>query len=167
MSFFGFLGKALGVVGSVVGGPVGLIARGISGSAGSASGGVASAAALPAASPFRAFGGGGPGFGGMMPTFSPGRALTAGGGPGAGSSLLPHFSCDRGFHHAKHKGALFGALASKCVRNRRMNVANPKALRRSIRRLYGAEKMYARLLKVTHPHKRGRVHPKPPRRRRS
>src|SRR5262249_48707457 len=100
-----------------------------------------------------------------MPTFAP--SGPGGPGPGAGSSLVPHMACGVGYHHKKTKGALGGLLASACVKNRHMNVANPKALRRSIRRLYGAEKMYARLLRVTHPQKikGGRVHPKPPRRR--
>jgi hypothetical protein len=167
MSFFGFLGNVLK-------GGISIATHGIInlGGSGGGSGGVPSASALPAASQFSRFAGGSV-LGGGMPTFSPLRGFSAA-GPGTGgggSALLPHFACDRGQHHKKPqtKAERHAWFASKCVTNRRMNVANPKALRRSIRRLYGAEKMYARLLRVTHPHKiaRGRVHPKPPRRRRT
>jgi hypothetical protein len=160
MSFLGFLGGIL--KGGISVATHGLINLGGGGSGG----GVPSAAALPSV-PFRTLTSGGSfglpaaGAGGMrIPAFAGGSS------PGSGSSLLPHFACDRGMHHAKVRG--HHLLASKCVRNRRMNVANPRALRRSIRRLYGAEKMYARLLRVTHPQKirSGRVHPKPPTRRR-
>jgi len=154
MSFLGFLGTVVKSGISVA--THGLINLG--GSAGSGGGGVKPAAALPIS-------------GGIIPTFAPaGTSFPAQSpGPGAGSSMIPHLGCNPGYHHKKAKGALGGVLASACVRNRRMNVSNPKALRRSIRRLYGAEKMYARLLRVTHPHKLkgGRVGPKPPRRRKS
>lgn len=153
MSFFGFLG-------GLIKGGIGVATHGLI-NLGGGSGGVPSAGALPAASFAGSFG---------LPRSSAGGmripAFAGGGSPGSGSSLLPHFACDRGMHHAKVKG--HHLLASKCVRNRHMNVSNPRALRRSIRRLYGAEKMYARLLRVTHPQKLragGRVHPKPPRRR--
>lgn len=154
MSFLGFLGGVL--KGGISVATHGLINLG-------GGGGVPSAAALPSV-PFRALTTGSL----KLPTAAAGGmripAFAAGVGAGAGSALLPHFACDRGMHHAKVSG--HHLLASKCVRNRRMNVANPRALRRSIRRLYGAEKMYARLLRVTHPQKKGRVHPRPPTRRR-
>lgn len=155
MSFFGFLGKVL--TGGISVATHGLINLGGGG------GGVPPASALPLSSfagPTRG------GFGGSMPTFSmpgAGRGFSAGPGPGAGSSLIPHMACDRGMHHAKHKGALGGLLASKCVRNRHMNVTNPRALRRSIRRLTGFEKLARRVLRITthkpvtiHGFKRGR-----------
>lgn len=152
MSFLGFLG-------GIIKGGISVATHGLVNIGGGGGGGVPSAAALPSASFAGSFGLPRAAAGGMkIPAFAGGSS------PGAGSSLLPHFACDRGMHHAKVKG--HHLLASKCVRNRRMNVANPRALRRSIRRLYGAEKMYSRLLRVTHPHKRGAVHPKPPRRRR-
>jgi hypothetical protein len=163
MSFFGFLGNVLkGGISIATHGLINL------GGAGSTSGGVPSSAALPASFQPRGFAPSA----GRMPviSFPGGSGLAAGSpAPGGGSALIPHLACGPGMHHKKSKGAFGGMLASACVRNRHMNVANPKALRRSIRRLYGAEKMYARLLRVTHPHKikGGRVHPKPPRRRRS
>ncbi len=50
--------------------------------------------------------------------------------------------CPRGFHLDK-------ATGTKCVRNRRMNVANPRALRRSMRRVQGFEKLARRTISFT------------------
>jgi len=50
--------------------------------------------------------------------------------------------CPRGFHMAKDG-------SGKCVRNRRMNVANPRALRRSMRRVQGFEKLARRTISFT------------------
>jgi len=50
--------------------------------------------------------------------------------------------CPSGYHPAKDG-------SGKCVRNRRMDVCNPRALRRSIRRLQGFEKLAARTIKST------------------
>jgi len=50
--------------------------------------------------------------------------------------------CPRGFHLDKETG-------TKCVRNRRMNVANPRALRRSMRRVQGFEKLARRTISFT------------------
>jgi len=59
------------------------------------------------------------------------------GGVGAGTGC-----CPRGFHLAKDG-------SGKCVRNRRMNVANPRALRRSMRRVQGFEKLARRSISFT------------------
>lgn len=54
-----------------------------------------------------------------------------------------------GYHISKHSG--------KLVRNRHMNVTNPRALRRAIRRARGFEKMALKVIGFSHPHKkRGR-----------
>ena len=50
--------------------------------------------------------------------------------------------CPRGFHMAKDG-------SGRCVRNRRMNVANPRALRRSMRRVQGFEKLARRTISFT------------------
>ncbi len=50
--------------------------------------------------------------------------------------------CPRGFHLAKDG-------SGRCVRNRRMNVANPRALRRSMRRVQGFEKLARRTISFT------------------
>jgi hypothetical protein len=162
MSFLGVLGSVFkgiagGVAGFATGGPVGAIGGAASG-LGLFGGSVKSASVLGGMPVPSRFAGGGPGFG-MMPTFSP-LSLTGGSPrPGQGSALIPHFQCDRGMHHKKVKGF----FAGNCVRNRRMNVTNPKALRRSIRRLTGFEKLARRVLRITthkpvtvHGFKRGR-----------
>ena len=50
--------------------------------------------------------------------------------------------CPRGYHLAKDG-------SGRCVRNRRMNIANPKALRRSMRRVQGFEKLARRTISFT------------------
>ena len=77
-----------------------------------------------------------------MPQFAGtpmGRARVTGmenlGGGGTGC-------CPRGFHLAKDG-------SGRCVRNRRMNVANPRALRRSMRRVQGFEKLARRTISFT------------------
>jgi len=50
--------------------------------------------------------------------------------------------CPRGYHLAKDG-------SGRCVRNRRMNVANPRALRRSMRRVQGFEKLARRTISFT------------------
>ena len=57
------------------------------------------------------------------------------GGPGAG--MIPS-----GYHYAKDG-------SGRLVRNRRMNVANPRALRRSMRRVQGFEKLARRTIVFT------------------
>lgn len=66
----------------------------------------------------------------------PGPALGVEGMPGGTGC------CPRGFHLDKESG-------TKCVRNRRMNVANPRALRRSMRRVQGFEKLARRTISFT------------------
>jgi len=51
-------------------------------------------------------------------------------------------ACPSGYHLDKLTG-------TKCVRNRRMNVANPRALRRSMRRVQGFEKLAKRTIQFT------------------
>lgn len=164
VSFLGVLGKiAGGVVGAVTGiatgGPIGGIVGGLAGLGvgGSSGGGVRPAASLPGVigSPmgipqFTTASRFGTGSLGLVGT----TIVPAGPGPGAGSALIPHMACGVGYHHAKHKGALGGLLASKCVKNRHMNVTNPRALRRSIRRLTGFEKLAKRVLHITSPRKK-------------
>ena len=49
--------------------------------------------------------------------------------------------CPSGYHPAKDG-------SGRCVRNRRMNVANPRALRRSIRRVKGFDKLARKSIKI-------------------
>lgn len=76
-----------------------------------------------------------PRFGGasMPPATAHERMASASAGAGC---------CPTGYHLAKDG-------SGRCVRNRRMNVANPKALRRSIRRTEGFVKLAKRALKGT------------------
>ena len=57
--------------------------------------------------------------------------------PGAGAQ-----PCPTGYHYAKDG-------SGRLVRNRRMNVANPKALRRSLRRVQGFEKLVRRTFTIS------------------
>ena len=50
--------------------------------------------------------------------------------------------CPSGYHPAKDG-------SGRCVRNRRMNVANPRALRRSMRRVKGFEKLARKTISFT------------------
>lgn len=65
----------------------------------------------------------------------------------------PGGACPKGFHisrskHAKHFG--------QCVRNRHMNVCNPRALRRSLRRAHGFARLAMKTIHLIHPKKKGR-----------
>lgn len=162
MSFLGVLGgiaKTVGAVavGAATGGLPGAIIGGVTAAAGSSGGGVRSAAVLPSTgmavrlptvmpTGVRGFAAGP---GGGMPAFSPFPLSTSAGQPSALTTLMT--ACPRGFHQGKHKTLLhpFGG----CVKNRRMNVANVRALRRSIRRLSGFEKLARRVLRITSPRK--------------
>ncbi len=66
-----------------------------------------------------------------------GRMIT---GPGAVAAV--DGTCPVGYHLDK-------ATRSRCVRNRRMNIANPRALRRSMRRVQGFEKLAKRTIRFT------------------
>ena len=61
----------------------------------------------------------------------------------------PDFACPSGYHYAKDG-------SGRLVRNRRMNPANPRALRRAVRRMDGFEKLARRVLKNTHTIRRKR-----------
>ena len=128
------------VIGGLIGGPVGAVVGGM--------GGVSGPKITPALPPPGTVGGaisfpGGTTFSGAMipgrgrlPPFTatgPG-VLPAGGRGGTGAPS--------GYHFAKDG-------SGRLVRNRRMNVANPRALRRAIRRTDGFVKLAKRALKGT------------------
>jgi len=56
----------------------------------------------------------------------------------------PSGLCPVGYHPRKDK-----RLPFKCVRNRRMNIANPRALRRGMRRVQGFEKLARKTISFT------------------
>lgn len=76
-----------------------------------------------------------PGRGRLPPFTATGPGVLAGGG--RGGAMVPS-----GYHFAKDG-------SGKLVRNRRMNVANPRALRRSMRRVQGFEKLARRTISFT------------------
>lgn len=90
----------------------------------------------------------------MTPLTPGGRAMLAAGPPGGlpmgtGRVIGPTRAeagidgCPpRGFHFAKDG-------SGRVVRNRRMNIANPRALRRAMRRVQGFEKMAKRTISFT------------------
>lgn len=81
--------------------------------------------------------------GGRLPP--PGRMPAIGLGPqvGRAAAVAPvDGCCPSGFHLAKDG-------SGRCVRNRRMNIANPRALRRSMRRVQGFEKLARRTITFT------------------
>lgn len=53
-------------------------------------------------------------------------------------------------------GAVEVPKGTACVKNRRLNVANPHALRRALRRARGFEKLAMRTIRILHPQKHGR-----------
>lgn len=94
----------------------------------------------------------------MAPTAPPGVPMPGGAFPGAGA-ILPMAAragaqgravmpiaaggvCPVGYHPRKSDGAV-------CVRNRRMNVANPRALRRGMRRVQGFERLARKTIRFT------------------
>lgn len=73
------------------------------------------------------------------------------GGMGAGREMGAGGVVPRGFHierRGKHPGAI--------IRNRRMRVTNPRALRRALRRAHGFAKLAMRTIHLVHPKKKVR-----------
>jgi len=81
-------------------------------------------------------GGPGPGVGRLPPFTAAGPGVLPGGGRQLGMGV------PSGYHYAKDG-------SGRLVRNRRMNVANPRALRRSMRRVQGFEKLARRTISFT------------------
>jgi len=131
-SAFGFIKKiAMPIIGGMIGGPLG----GVIATAGTAGAARTKPKALPAP-PGQIVG---------QVSFpggtSIGLGLQAGGAPipgpydpSRGTGMVPS-----GYHYAKDG-------SGRLVRNRRMNVANPRALRRAMRRAQGFEKLAKRAI---------------------
>jgi len=73
--------------------------------------------------------------------FRPGRLL-----PGGVPATSPG-CCPTGYHFNKSMTSRGAPPGTTCVKNRSMNVANPRALRRSLRRVVGFGKLAARARK--------------------
>lgn len=118
------------VVGGLVGGPVGAA---LAGAALGVAGGKAMGPPGPALAPP-------PGTVGGAVSFPGGTTVSVAGVLPSHAALGAH--APAGFHLDK-------ATRSRWVRNRRMNVSNPRALRRSMRRVQGFEKLAKRTISFT------------------
>lgn len=96
----------------------------------------------------------------------PSAQLQVGGGGGGGGD-----GCPKGFHRNKaliraetnptpSNLARAQAVRFPCVRNRRMNPLNVRALNRGVRRMHGAAKTLKTVLRLTGQKTKGRVIPK-------
>jgi hypothetical protein len=86
---------------------------------------------------------------GAAATIGAGEGLLRRYGTGAASSATGMGSYHRGFHIERR-----GKHAGQLIRNRRMNVCNPRALRRAIRRAHGFTKLAMRTIHLVHPKKK-------------
>ena len=124
--------KALPIIGTVIGGPIGGAIAGYS-AAKTLIPATPAAPPVPGAAAF-------PGSG-----FLPAAGAVIGGAvAGYQGQAVAGGVCPAGFHPRKNK-----RLPFKCVRNRRMNIANPRALRRGMRRVKGFEKLARRTISFT------------------
>jgi len=143
--FLSKLWKGFKSVAKFIPGPIGTIAR-LAGAVGIA--GTAAKMLQPPQMPVPTTGGFPLSPAGQMTRFAPGRASDFGQGPyvipGTGGPVGAEGACPVGYHLRKDK-----RLPAKCVRNRRMNVANPRALRRGMRRVQGFEKLARRTITFT------------------
>ena len=79
---------------------------------------------------------------GTLPAMRGRAPMAFGGAPVGLGAQAPGVACPSGYHLAKDG-------SGRMVRNRRMNVANPRALRRSMRRVQGFEKLARRTISFT------------------
>jgi len=121
------------VIGGLIGGPAGALIGGMGGSAPSMK---PSPGILQYAPPPR----------GQFPGGMIGGQVTMPGGLQVGAAYMPHTAIGQhapaGYHLDKRTG-------TRWVRNRRMNVTNPRALRRAMRRVQGFEKLAKRTISFT------------------
>jgi hypothetical protein len=85
-------------------------------------------------------------------------ALGALGGAGVERMMAPGAAAPKGYHLCK---SMRGRHPRPCktgefVRNRHMNVCNPRALRRALRRAHGFTKLAMRTIHLVHPKKKAR-----------
>lgn len=137
---FGFLGKAAGGLASVAAkilpGPAGAIAGTLGGVL------IGRRTATPPIMPSGSFLGlraGGPR--GLTLGVETYRGASATVSQAAGAPGMTNGGCPSGYHPCKSK---YGCKSGPCVRNRSMNPGNPRAVRRSLRRVAGFGKLAAR-----------------------
>lgn len=147
--FFSFIGKAVGTVakaaGGLVGGPIGSVLKG--------AGNILAPSKVNQASAIQSAAAPRPPTGTSLIGMQVGgpRGLTVGvqktqttAYTGSASVTPTSDGCPKGYHLNKtgyYTASGYIPPHSKCVRNRRMNVVNPKALRKSIRRGKGSIKI--------------------------
>jgi len=132
---FGFLGKIVKKAAPVLGrffGPVGTIVGAAIGASEATKALIPAPPPIPGAAAF-------PG-GGLAPAAG---ALIGGAIAGYQGQAVAGGVCAAGYHPRKDK-----RLPFKCVRNRRMNIANPRALRRGIRRIKGFDKLARKSIRI-------------------
>jgi len=115
------------VVGGLIGGPVGAVLAG-------AAGGAAASKPAPPGLPAP------PGSVGGAVSFPGGTTVSVAGVLPTHAAIGAH--APAGYHLDK-------ATRSRWVRNRRMNIANPRALRKAMRRVQGFEKLAKRTIQFT------------------
>jgi len=117
-------------LGMIIGGPVGAVIGGMT-----SGGGAPAAAAPPAIAP---------------PPGSIGGAVTFPGGARVSvAGVIPHAGMPGMEGHKPAGFHLDKKTRTRWVRNRRMNVANPRALRKAMRRVQGFEKLAKRTISFT------------------
>ena len=147
--FLSFLGKGLSVIGGAIPGVGGLISK---------AGGALVKAGTPAARATT----------GIVPAMRAGitsvgkvvaghPVLSAAGAAGAVGALGGVLAGERGMVPAGMKGFHLSKKTGKLVKNRHMRVTNPKALRRSLRRIHGFSRLARKVIHITHPKARGRA----------
>lgn len=94
----------------------------------------------------------------VAPTMRPGAGAQPG-GPQFGLHISPHF------HISHARGPKYGQMVKG--RRRRMNVCNPRALRRAVRRFKGFEHIARQVINFTHAKKVKKGYAKRPRARRA
>jgi len=130
-SAFKFLKKkVLPIVGGIIGGPIGI---GLGAIGGVVAASKPRAPALPAPAPP-------PGSIGGAVSFPGGTTVSVAGVMPSHAAMGAH--APSGYHLDK-------ATRSRWVRNRRMNIANPRALRKAMRRVQGFEKLAKRTISFT------------------
>jgi len=143
--FLSSLWKGVKKVASFIPGPIGMVATALGGAAAIQSSMKPSPGILPMAGGASMPGGSFPGAGstafararGQTPMSNVARLNAAPYG-----TPMPGGACPTGYHLAKDG-------SGRMVRNRRMNIANPRALRRAMRRVQGFEKLAKRTITFT------------------
>ena len=148
--FLSFLGKGLGIVGGLIPGVGGIISK--AGGALVKAGTPAShAVATPIVSGMKT------GITAVGKVIGGHPVLSAAGAAGAIGAIGGVMAGEHGMVPAGMKGYHLSKKTGKMVKNRHMRVTNPRALRRSLRRIGGFSRLARKVIHITHPRARGRA----------